>query len=50
MLKQKIGIFGATGIVGREILKVLFDKKFPIESLSLYASEKSTSLSVIKKG
>ncbi|MCK5460151.1 aspartate-semialdehyde dehydrogenase [Candidatus Parcubacteria bacterium] len=42
MLKQKIGIFGATGIVGREILKVLFDKKFPIESLSLYASEKST--------
>ncbi|MCK4744525.1 aspartate-semialdehyde dehydrogenase [Candidatus Parcubacteria bacterium] len=41
MKKQKIGIFGATGMVGREILKVLFERKFPIYSLSLYASEKS---------
>lgn len=41
MRKYKIGIFGATGMVGREILKVLFERKFPIASLNLYASEKS---------
>ncbi len=28
-------------MVGKELLKVLFDRKFPIESLRLYASERS---------
>lgn len=32
---------GATGMVGKELLKVLFDRKFPIETLRLYASERS---------
>lgn len=41
MTKLKVGVLGATGMVGRELLKVLFDRKFPIESLRLYASEKS---------
>jgi len=41
MAKLKVGILGATGMVGRELLKVLFDRKFPIESLKLYASERS---------
>ena len=41
MKKYKVGIFGATGMVGKEILKVLFKRKFPIESLNLYASKKS---------
>ncbi|MEA2065256.1 MAG: aspartate-semialdehyde dehydrogenase [Patescibacteria group bacterium] len=41
MKKYKIGIFGATGMVGKEILNVLFERKFPIEFLNLYASEKS---------
>ena len=41
MKKLKVGIMGATGIVGRELLKVLFDRKFPIESLRVYASERS---------
>jgi|TARA_Y100000310_G_C20652384_1_gene800146 aspartate-semialdehyde dehydrogenase len=40
-MKLKIGILGATGMVGKELLKVLFDRKFPIESLKLYASERS---------
>jgi len=40
-MKCKVGIFGATGMVGRELLKVLFDRKFPIETLRLYASERS---------
>lgn len=41
MKKIRVGIFGATGAVGKEILKVLFDRKFPIKELRLFASEKS---------
>ncbi|MBW2976380.1 aspartate-semialdehyde dehydrogenase, partial [Candidatus Woesearchaeota archaeon] len=41
MKKLNVGILGATGIVGKEILKVLFDRKFPIGSLRLYASSRS---------
>jgi aspartate-semialdehyde dehydrogenase len=40
-MKRKVGIFGATGMVGRELLKVLFDRNFPIETLQLFASERS---------
>lgn len=32
---------GATGMVGRELTKVLFDRNFPLESLRLYASSRS---------
>ncbi len=41
MEKLKVGILGATGMVGKELIKVLFDRKFPIKSLKLYASERS---------
>lgn len=41
MKKLRVGILGATGMVGKELLKVLFDRKFPIETLRLYASERS---------
>lgn len=41
MKKLRVGIFGATGMVGKELLKVLFDRKFPIESLRLFASSRS---------
>jgi len=40
-MKVNVGIFGATGMVGRELIKVLFERKFPIEKLRLYASERS---------
>ena len=36
---MKVGIFGATGMVGQELLKVLFDRKFPMNSLRLYAGQ-----------
>jgi aspartate-semialdehyde dehydrogenase len=36
-----IGIVGATGAVGVEIIKCLHQKKFPVKSLKLFASEKS---------
>ncbi len=41
MANLRVGILGATGLVGRELLKVLFDRKFPVTSLRLYASERS---------
>ena len=37
----RIGIFGATGMVGREILSVLEKTKFPVSNLRLFASENS---------
>ncbi len=41
MKKNKIGILGATGAVGREMLKVMEEKNLPIDELRLFASSKS---------
>jgi aspartate-semialdehyde dehydrogenase len=39
--KLNVGVFGATGMVGKELVKTLFDRKFPIKTLRLFASERS---------
>lgn len=39
--KRRIGVVGATGVVGQEIIKILESRQFPIESLRLFASERS---------
>lgn len=36
-----VAILGATGLVGREMLKTLDERDFPLDSLSLLASERS---------
>ena len=41
MKKFKIAIVGATGLVGRSVIKVLEEKKLPIENYSLFATYKS---------
>tara|TARA_Y100000310_G_C20676559_1_gene813416 strand:- start:2016 stop:3035 length:1020 start_codon:yes stop_codon:yes gene_type:complete len=41
MKKLRIGILGATGMVGRELIKTLADRDFPVERLRIYASERS---------
>ncbi|MDE7094916.1 MAG: aspartate-semialdehyde dehydrogenase, partial [Anaeroplasmataceae bacterium] len=41
MKKYRVGILGATGAVGREMLKILEEYNFPIEELRLLASQKS---------
>lgn len=45
MLKKKpryvMAILGATGAVGRETLEILEERKFPLESLRLFASKRS---------
>jgi len=40
-MSQKIGIIGATGAVGQEMIRVLKDRNFPISELHLFASERS---------
>jgi aspartate-semialdehyde dehydrogenase len=45
MLKKKakytVAVIGATGAVGRESLEILEERKFPLESLRLFASKRS---------
>ncbi len=36
-----IAIVGATGLVGQEFIKVLLERRFPIASIHLYASDRS---------
>ncbi len=41
MKPVKLGILGATGAVGREMMKLLEERSFPIEELHLFASSRS---------
>src|SRR3989304_6094423 len=45
MLRKKekyiVGVVGATGAVGREMVKTLEERDFPVEKLRLFASERS---------
>ena len=41
MKKVNVAILGATGAVGREMLKVLWERKFPIDTLKALASARS---------
>ena len=41
MKKYKIAIVGATGAVGREMLRCIFQFNFPFESIKLLASARS---------
>ena len=41
MKKYKVAIVGATGAVGREMLRCIFQFHFPFESLKLLASARS---------
>jgi len=51
MKKYKLAIVGATGVVGRTILKVLEEKKLPISEYVLFASKRScgTKLNFMNK-
>lgn len=41
MRKYNVGILGASGAVGREMIKVLEERSFPINELKLFASARS---------
>lgn len=36
----RVGVFGATGLVGRELLTLLDERRFPIDSLRVFASSR----------
>ncbi len=44
--KYKVGIVGATGAVGQELIELLFKRNFPMESLELLASARSAGKTV----
>ena len=41
MKQYKVGILGATGAVGQEMMKILAERRFPVSELHLLASEHS---------
>ena len=50
MKKYNIGILGATGAVGREMLKVLGEYNFPYNELRLLASQRSAGKKIEFQG
>ena len=50
MKKYNVGILGASGAVGREMIKVLEERNFPVENLRLFASERSVGKTVMFRG
>lgn len=50
MKKYNVGILGATGAVGREMIKVLEERNFPVNELRLLASERSVGKKISFKG
>ena len=50
MKKYKVAILGATGAVGREMMKILAERDFPIEELHVLASERSVGKKLPFKG
>lgn len=47
MKKYNVAIIGATGLVGRKILEILQERKFPVGNLYLLASKKSENEKII---
>lgn len=41
MKQYKVAILGATGAVGREMMKILAERNFPVSELHLLASKRS---------
>ena len=50
MKKYNVGILGATGAVGREMMNILEERNFPIEELRLLASPRSVGKKIAFKG
>ncbi len=50
MSDKHIAVAGATGVVGRQMLKVLEERDFPIASIKLLASERSKGVKLPFKG
>ncbi len=50
MKKYNVGVVGATGLVGREMVRMLEKQNFPVANLRLFASERSRGKTLKFKG
>ncbi|MDR2191896.1 MAG: aspartate-semialdehyde dehydrogenase [Endomicrobium sp.] len=50
MKQFKVAVVGATGAVGREMIKMLESRKFPVESIKFLASERSAGKTLTFNG
>lgn len=50
MEKFKVAVVGATGMVGRKMLQVLAERKFPVGELYPFASAKSAGSKIVWEG
>ncbi len=50
MKEMNVGVLGATGAVGQEMLKILAERNFPVKSLRPLASARSAGKTVLFKG
>jgi aspartate-semialdehyde dehydrogenase len=50
MKKFNVAVVGATGLVGRKMIQVLEERKFPVEKLRLLASAKSAGTTIVFNG
>ncbi len=46
----RVGVVGATGAVGREMIKILEERDFPVDELRLFASARSAGVKLNFKG
>ncbi len=44
--KPRVAVIGATGMVGRELLRILEERSFPLSELTLFASNNSVGLEI----
>ncbi len=49
-MDSKVGVVGATGLVGGEMLRILAERKFPVREMRAFASEKSVGKPVTFDG
>ena len=50
MQQYRVGILGATGAVGREMMKILEERRFPVSELRPLASERSAGSKLVFRG
>lgn len=50
MKRYSVAVLGATGVVGREMVKILEERNFPVQNLKLLATEKSTGVFINFQG
>lgn len=49
-MSYRVGIFGATGAVGQELLRLVLERDFPASSIRLYASARSAGKTLTEGG